>query len=172
MLEQFFEVDKEQEKLESKLEIINKETETITKTKGLSPFDFINNIYKKVPWESYSESEQKSFNTFIVNRSLSMNMEFTDLISQLQHLTSVMPAAAIYKMYSDLLTKPKGFSPFIKAKKADLYTDDLIELLVKYYKLSSREIYIYLDILTPEEVIQTLKKFGKTDKEIKKIYKY
>lgn len=171
MITNFFEVDSEQVELESKLEIINRETETITKTKGLSPFDFINNIYKRIPWESYSESERKSFNTFIVNRSLSMNMEFTDLISQLQHLTSVMPNGAIYKMYSELLTKPKGFSPFIKAKKSTEYSDELVEILQKYYKISTREIYMYLDILSKDEVILTLKKFGKTDKDIKKILK-
>ena len=48
-------------------------------------FDWLNQItLKKGKWESFSESDQKKFQTYIINRFLSMNMEWIDIINYLQ----------------------------------------------------------------------------------------
>ncbi len=172
MLTNFFEIDAEQAELDNTLSIIRQEElELEAPKKGLSPFDFINNIYKKVKWDSYTDAEQKSFNVFIINKALSMNLEFTDIISQLQYLTYVMPNSAIYRMYCDILSKPKSFAPFIKSKKSETYNEQLISILQNHFKISQREIYLYLDILSENEIISILKMYGINDKDIKKLTK-
>ena len=54
-------------------------------------FDHIKQITeKKVSkgyWESLSESEEKSFSTYLVNRYLSMNMNWIDFVNSLQKYT-------------------------------------------------------------------------------------
>ena len=48
-------------------------------------FDWLGQItcYKK-PWDSFTEAEQKTFNTFIINRFLSMRSSWTDMVKILR----------------------------------------------------------------------------------------
>ena len=51
-------------------------------------FDWLNQItlYKQ-SWDSFSEEDHKSFNTFIINRFLSMNKEWIEIVNMLQQYT-------------------------------------------------------------------------------------
>ena len=51
-------------------------------------FDFIGGITSnKKAWDKWTDVEQKKFSPFIVNRWLSMRMELTDLVNELQCYT-------------------------------------------------------------------------------------
>ena len=53
-------------------------------TGAASIFDHMSNLTdKKKPWHSISEADQKSFTPFIINRWLSMNMDFIEVINEL-----------------------------------------------------------------------------------------
>ena len=57
-------------------------------TQGATIFDFIDGVtHKKKQWSSYSETDQKRFAPFIVNRWLSMRQDFTELVNELQTYT-------------------------------------------------------------------------------------
>ena len=44
----------------------------------MTPFDYLKLVHnKKVKWEDLNEEEQKSWNTFIINRALSFNSNYT-----------------------------------------------------------------------------------------------
>ena len=53
-----------------------------------SIFDYINDIfYNKPNWEEYSETEKKSFNSFMMNRWISMSPDYISVINYLQQYT-------------------------------------------------------------------------------------
>lgn len=130
---------------------------------------------KKVSWDKLSEADKKSFSVYIVNRWLSMNMDFIELINEFQKYTigQISPAET-YKLYYDILPKQKQFNKYIKGKKADKYNPDLVELLSKHFLVSEKEAIEYLDIYSDtslDPVKEIIKKYGKTEKEITKLLK-
>ena len=148
----------------------------MSEKKAASLFDHLSFITdKKVSWDSLSEVDKKSFSSYMVNRFLSMNSNFIELVNEFQKYTvGQLESREVYKLYSDILPKQKQFNKYIKGKKADKYNPELVELLSKHYLISEREVLIYLDLYF-ETSLDTLKeiakKYGKTDLEISKLLK-
>ena len=127
---------------------------------------------KKESWESLSEMDKKSFTPFIINRWLSMNMGLLPIINVLQKYTiGVLSAREVYKVYLDVLTKQKTFDKDIKGSKAGKYNKEGLEYLSQWYGVSQREVMDYLEILSKDDVINILMKYGLTEKEAKKLLK-
>lgn len=137
----------------------------------MSIFDHFNNVtYNKVEWSKLSEINRKSFSSFMMNRLLSMNTDYIEIVNELQKYTvGLLPAEVVYTLYIDLIPKKKQFNKYIKANKETKFNSDLVELLSKYFCISLKEASEYLDLLLPDRrntVVDLLKKYGKTDKEI------
>ena len=88
-------------------------------------FDFLNEItYQKSDWESFSEEDKKAWNSFMINRFLSMNpdyIEFVNIIQKYQYLTDKQ----VYTLYKHLIPKRKIFLKYIKGKKDKVDKNDL-----------------------------------------------
>lgn len=124
---------------------------------------------KKTPWESLSVMDRKSFEPFMVNRFLSMNMGLLELVNELQKYTiGQLSPKDVYKLYLDVLPKKRSFDKYIKAKGGDKYNDKVLDYLSRYFEVSKREVKDYLDILSKDEVTTIIQKFGVDKKEIKK----
>lgn len=148
-----------------------KKTENTVKAKSI--FDHLSGIKeKKVAWESLSEMDRKSFSPFIINRWLSMNLDLLPIINILQKYTiGTLKEREVYKLYYDFLPKEKTFDKYIKGKAEAKYNKELVRYLSLWYGVSHREVEDYLEILSNEEVIQILMKYGKTEKECKELLK-
>jgi|TARA_R110000744_G_C19357234_1_gene561001 hypothetical protein len=138
-----------------------------------SIFDFINGITnKKKTWEEWTEPEQKKFAPFIVNRWLSMRMELTDLVNELQCYTiGQLKPRDTYKLYHDLLPNNKAFAKYIKGKKSDKYDVNLIQQFAEHYQISKSEVTDYLDLMDKESCDRILSLYGYNSAEKKKLLK-
>ena len=141
-------------------------------------FDWLGQItcYKK-PWDSFSEADQKTFNTFIINRFLSMRSSWTDMVNELQLYTMGIPMknGDVYKLYCDVFPKESrpAFMRYIKGKKEKKYDEFLLNIITEYYHISKMEATDYLDILYlskegKDELKDILQKYGTDPKIIKK----
>ena len=127
---------------------------------------------KKESWTSLSDMDKKSFSPFIINRWLSMNLDLLPIVNILQKYTiGFLSARDVYKVYLDFLPKQKTFDKYIKGSKSSKYNKDVLEYLSKWYGVSQREVTDYLEILSKDDVISILTKYGLTDKEAKKLLK-
>jgi len=127
---------------------------------------------KKQSWESLSEMDKKSFSPFIINRWLSMNMDLLPIINELQQYTiGTLKPKDVYKLYLDFLPKKRSFDKYIKGKKADKYNKEMLWYLSQWYGVSQSEVKQYLEILSKDQVVDILMKYGKTKKEAKKLLK-
>ena len=127
---------------------------------------------KKQSWESLSEMDKKSFSPFIINRWLSMNMDLLPVINELQQYTiGTLRPKEVYKLYLDFLPKKKTFDKYIKGKKSDKYNKEMLQYLSQWYGVSQSEVKEYLEILSKDDVVDILMKYGKTKKEAKKLLK-
>lgn len=141
--------------------------------KAKSIFQHLSGIKeKKDSWASLSDMDKKSFSPFIINRWLSMNLDLLPLVNILQKYTiGFLSARDVYKVYLDFLPKQKTFDKYIKGSKSSKYSKELLEYLSKWYGVSQREVYDYMELLPKEDVMAILMKYGLTDKEAKKLMK-
>jgi len=145
-------------------------------TKPATIFDHLSYITeKKTPWDKLSEADQKSFSPYLINRWLSMNMDLIEIVDMFQQYTiGELDRKHVYQLYQELLPKRKMYTKYIKAKDSDKYNKELLEFVAKHYQISIREATEYVAIMLDmdkELVIDILRKYGKTDKEIKSLMK-
>ena len=131
------------------------------KEKGL--FDHYNAVAKFKPvnyWKNLSESEQKSWSTFMINRLISMNSSLTDLISITQRYTQYLDNKIVYKLYENLVPKDNKFYRYIKKSKKEKIDKKTLELISIYFECSLKESYEYLELLDKEVVKEIVDSFG------------
>ena len=141
--------------------------------KGATIFDFIGGVTdKKREWKKWSETDQKKFSPFIVNRWLSMRMELTELINELQTYTiGLLRPQETYRLYYELLPTNKSFAKYIKGKSEDKFDKDLIAQLAEHYQVSKSEAGDYADLLDKVALERIITMYGYSDAEKKKMLK-
>tara|TARA_B100000287_G_scaffold169222_1_gene159677 strand:+ start:924 stop:1343 length:420 start_codon:yes stop_codon:yes gene_type:complete len=135
--------------------------------------DWINQVLvHKKPWDSFSESDKKTFNAFIINRWLSMDIEFIEILNYFQKYSiGTLEPKETYKLYCDVLPKGKRFNKYIKGKKSKKYNKELVNMLVNHYETSKLQVEEYIELLSKDEIISILKVYGVDKKTIKKLLK-
>jgi len=141
--------------------------------KGATIFDLIGGVTdKKREWKKWSETDQKKFSPFIVNRWLSMRMELTELVNELQTYTiGLLRPQETYRLYYELLPTNKSFAKYIKGKAEDKFDKDLITQLAEHYQISKAEAADYADLMDKITLDRILTMYGYNDAEKKKMLK-
>ena len=141
--------------------------------KGATIFDFIGGLTdKKKEWNKWSESDQKKFSVFIVNRWLSMRMELTELINEFQTYTiGLLRPQETYKLYHELLPNNKAFAKYIKGKSEDKYDAALVSQIAEHYQVSKSEAVDYVDLMDKMQCERILTMYGYSEGEKKKLLK-
>ena len=128
-------------------------------------------VHKK-SWNEFTEDEQKKFSTFIINRWLSMDKDFIEIVNYFQkYAIGTLEPREVYKWYCDVLPKGKRFNKYIKGKRDKKYDKDLIDILTKHFECSKLNIKEYLEFLTKDDLKNILMKYGKDKKSIKRLCK-
>jgi hypothetical protein len=134
-----------------------------------SIFDWVKQMsYDKESWSSFSNGEHEIFNNFMVNKIISMNPNYVELVAEIQEYQ--MPKQKLYEFYCKTLPKQKFFNKYIKPSKQQ-YLKETINLLADYFQISTREVLDYCNILTQQDIKDILQQLGKEEKEIKKLLK-
>ena len=141
--------------------------------KGATIFDFIGGVTdKKKAWDKWSESDQKKFSVYIVNRWLSMRMELTELVNELQTYTiGLLRPQETYKLYHELLPNNKAFAKYIKGKSEDKYDAALVSQIAEHYQVSKSEAADYVDLMDKTQCERILTMYGYSEGEKKKLLK-
>ena len=79
-----------------------------------------------------------------------------------------MPHKAVYQFYCNLLPKKKTYLKYMSGKK-ERTNDLVVPFIMKYFEISKYQAAEYYDLMTKEELTLLVKKYGKSDKEIKKM---
>ena len=136
-------------------------------------FDWINQVLvKKTHWNEFTEDEQKKFSPFIINRWLSMDKDFLEIVNYFQKYSiGTLEPREVYKWYCDMLPKGKRFNKYIKGKKDKKYNAELIDIMVMHFECSKSQVKDYLDLIAKNELIDILEKYGMNEKTIKRLLK-
>ena len=153
--------------------VINVDMLTMIFNPRMNPFDFLKLVHdKKVKWEDLNEEEQKGWNTFIINRALSFNSDYLNIVNNIQPYTSgQLTPAEIFKYYQDILPTNFRFKKWIKGKKDKPYKPELLALLSGYFECSCKQSEDYLNIMNKKDIKSLLNSIGLQDSEMKKLLK-
>ena len=157
------------------VEVIEESTSNVTKPMSL--FDHCNKVKAgKLYWDSISDADRKSWGSFMIIRTLSMDPDVLPILNVLQKLNRKCTSNRNMCNLLTNLYKQVGstrYHPYIKATTESRYSypDDLLEVLCDYWEISKREACTYADTIDEDQIIKILIKYGKDDKEIKKMLK-
>ncbi len=138
------------------------------KPKGL--FDHLNHITSnqtKDYWNTLTETEKKQWSNYMINRFLSMKMEWTDFVNEIQKLK--LAPRQLYLVYSNVLPKGKQYLKYIKKKKGPIYNTQVVQKISEYFECSQSESEDYLKLLSKKQIRELVSKYGYTDKELKQM---
>ncbi len=135
-----------------------------------SLFDHINHITSKQTkgyWDTLNETEKKQWSNYMINRFLSMKMEWTDFVNEIQKLK--LAPRQLYLVYSNVLPKGKQYLKYIKKKKGPIYNTQVVQKISEYFECSQSESEDYLKLLSKKQIRELVSKYGYTDKELKQM---
>ena len=111
----------------------------------------ITNVQNTLYWDSISDGDKKTWSNYMVHRFLSMKSEWIQVVI-------------------DVLPRGRTFLRYVKSKKKSKVEKWAMEHLVDYFECSTREVEQHLEILTKEQVMSIIMKYGVDDKQLKKIW--
>ena len=121
---------------------------------GKTLFDHVNAIYQDQSldyFDSLSESDQKTFNVYMVNRVISMNPSQIELVNELQTIAPEIHPRAVYLFYSNSLPKKRQFHKYIKSVGNDERKPDLEKLIAQKFEISLNEAFSYIQTLLAQD---------------------
>lgn len=129
-------------------------------------FDWLDHISNtKRSWDSFTESEQNTFNAFMINRFISMEPNYVILINYIKNLG--LSNKNLYITYIQLLPKGKKFYKYIKPTKSK-WNKEQIMFVANKLELSSSDIISYLEVTDGKLLLKsTLNELGYNEKNTK-----
>lgn len=112
----------------------------------MSPFEFLNSINHTKQDTMVDDMTEKSYNSFMINRSLSYfpdTVAFANVMNRYHHMDNKLQ----YHFLINIIRKRKRFSKWIKP---DIESD--IEVVRQYYGYSNEKAKQVLSLLSPEQV--------------------
>ena len=135
----------------------------------MTPFCHVKNLHtKKRRWEDFNDEEKKAFNVYIINKTLSFNPNYLDIVSITQkYSTDQISQKEVFNIYFSLLPNKFRFYRWIKGAKNEKNKENA-EYLAIHFKVSTREAYDYLKILDKKTTKSIIKNY-KNDTQRKAI---
>ena len=128
-------------------------------------------VHKK-DWNDFTEDEQKKFSPFIINRWLSMDIEFIEIVNVFQKYSiGTLEPREVYMWYINVLPKGKRFNRYVKGKRDKKYDKELIDIITNHFECSKLQTQEYLGLISKEELKEILEMYGIDKKQIKKVCK-
>jgi hypothetical protein len=133
-------------------------------------FDWLKELTgKKRDWDSFSDKERESFNPYMVNRFLSMNEPFIELVNYVQTIPYT-DKKKYYTVYCQLLPKQNVWLKYIKSKMKQP-TIELVSAIAEIMECSRREAANAVMVLDNDHLEEVLYKAGYQSSEVAKMFK-
>ena len=123
----------------------------------------------KTPIENISEKSWDKWNSYVVNRYVSMDIRYIELANYIQTIP-YDNKHQLYQIYREMIPKSKVFLKYLKSKTKK-HPTTLIEYVAKYFECSLGEAEEYIDILRDHGTRKVLYDMGMDEKEVEKLLK-
>lgn len=123
-------------------------------------FEHLNEIYtgNNTYFDNLTEEDIKSFNTYMLNRFISMNKNYLPVVDMIQQYN--LSPRDLYLFYVNILPRKKVFAKYIKSSVTEKYPEKVIEILCKHYQASIEDARDCYDLLTKEQLKEICLLYG------------
>ena len=133
-------------------------------------FQWLNEITThKTPVHEISEESWNKFNSYMIHRYVSMDMNYIDIVNYVQKINP-NNKKQIYSIYREMIPQKKTYLKYIKNENKRNY-QELAEYIAEYLECSLGEADEYIDILQDHGVRGILWKMGVEEDETEKLIK-
>ena len=133
-------------------------------------FEWLNEItVTKTPPENFSEESWDKFNSYMVHRYLSMDINYIDIVNYVQKINPTNKKQ-IYSIYREMIPKQKVWLKYVKSQTPKK-NDELVNYIAEYFECSLGEADHYIDIIRETGVRSILWQMGIDEKEQNKLVK-
>jgi hypothetical protein len=94
----------------------------------------------------------EGWNNWMVNRFISMNRDYCELVNYIQKNTWQIKGEYLYNLYRDVIPKQYVYLNYIKSKNKKEYKEDVLEAVQSYFEISKKEAKEYIDMLPKDEL--------------------
>ena len=94
----------------------------------------------------------EGWNNWMVNRFLSMERDYCEVVNYIQKNTWQMKGEYLYNLYKDIIPKQYVYLKYIKTQNKKEYKEDVLEAVQSYFEVSKREAKEYIDMLSENEL--------------------
>ena len=115
-------------------------------------FDHLKNI--TTTKGSYLGDE--GWNNWMINRYLSMNQDYCEVVNIIQKNTWQMKGEYLYNLYKDLIPKQYVYLKYIKPSKKIDYKQEEVDAVATYFEVSKKQAKEYINML-PKDELETIK---------------
>jgi hypothetical protein len=123
----------------------------------------------KTPIENISEESWDKWNSYVVNRYVSMDIRYIELANYIQTIP-YENKHQLYQIYREMIPKSKVFLKYLKSKTKK-HPSTLTEYVAKHFECSLGEAEEYIDILRNHGTRKVLYDMGMDEKEVEKLLK-
>ena len=133
-------------------------------------FQWLNEItlYKSSP-EDFSQESWDNFNSYMIHRYLSMDINYIDIVNYVQKVNP-QSKKQIYTIYQEMIPKKKVYLKYVKNQNKRNY-QELAEYIAEYLECGLGEADEYIPILQEHGVRGILWKMGVDEDETEKLIK-
>ena len=137
-------------------------------TKQFNIFNWLKEItINKSDWGSFTEKQKEEFIPYMINRFLSMNEYYIDLVNVVQRIPYT-EKEKIYNTYKSLIPKRNVYLKYIKGS-IPTYPQKLLEYMANSIKCSQTEAIDYIPLLGKDNIKNMLISNNIEKKEITKL---
>lgn len=94
----------------------------------------------------------EGWNNWMVNRFLSMDRNYCEVVNYIQKNTWQMKGEYLYNLYKDIIPKQYVYLKYIKPQNKKEYKEDILEAVQLYFEISKKEAKEYIDMLPKNEL--------------------
>jgi hypothetical protein len=106
----------------------------------------------------------EGWSNWMVNRFLSMNRDYCEVVDFIQKNTWQMKEEYLYALYKDLIPKQYIYLKYMKPSNVKKYDDKEVEVVKSYFEVSEREAKEYIEMLPDNELEKIFFSNGKLRK--------
>jgi len=136
----------------------------------MTVFNWLEEItVKKTPPNNFTQQDWDDWNSYMVHRFLSMNINYIDIVNFVQNINP-QNKKEIYTIYREMIPKRKIWNKYIKNQnKKD--SKELEKIIANKLLIGCNEASSYIPILGKNGVTEVLNDLGYEKKEITKLIK-
>lgn len=89
-------------------------------------------------YDNLSAMDKKTYSVFMIHRFLSMNMNWIEVVNEIQKYSTQLKQRGTHKVYDEIIPKGNIFLKYVKPTQEKRYNKEVLEIIKKYFEVGEQ----------------------------------